>query len=198
MFLHVLYLFALSLLSAATLAAAEALDFDDYRVPYQPAQVGRCKLASADEAYELTILAEDYLVQTNLVATIGAENPDAYYEENIAPRQANNFEVVAPSVGLELSGDDVRQLFLNLSTRRLAYHVWTMPRVCLRSDGRASVYFRETGNVQNGEDGEGGGDVFRVFTSIRVDFNRRKKVRRLVSIRDQTLLGNEVFEGNAP
>ena len=72
------------------------------------------------------------------------------------------------------------------------------PRVCLRSDGRASVYFRETGNVQNGEDGEGEGDVLRVFTSIRLDFNRRKKVRRLVSIRDQTLLGNEVFEGDAP
>ena len=192
------YRLALSLYSAATLVSAEVLEFDDYQVPYQPAQDGRCKLASADEAYEYTILAEDYLVQTNLVATIGADNPDAYYEENIAPRQASNFEVVAPSVGLELSGDDVRQLFLDLSTRRLAYHVWTMPRVCLHSDGRASVYFRETGNVQNSDDGEGAGVVLSVFTSIRLDFTRRKKVRRLVSIRDQTLLGNEVFDGNAP
>uniref|UniRef100_A0A7S0FPX0 Uncharacterized protein n=1 Tax=Minutocellus polymorphus TaxID=265543 RepID=A0A7S0FPX0_9STRA len=177
--------------------AAQALDFDDYQVQYQP-QVGRCKLASADEAYKYTILAEDYLVQTNLVATIGADDPDAYYQQRIAPRQSNNFEVVAPSVGLELSGDDVRQLFINLSARRLAYHVWTMPRVCRRPDGRVSVYFRETGTVQNGEDGEGGGDILRVFTSIRLDFNSLDKVRRLVSVRDQTLLGGEIFEGNAP
>ena len=137
------YRLAFFLLPAATLVAAEVLEFDDYQVPYQTAQVGRCKLASADEAYEYSILAEDYLVQTNLVATIGADNPDAYYEENIAPRQASNFEVVAPSVGLELSGDDVRQLFLNLSTRRLAYHVWTMPRVCLHSDGASISERRE-------------------------------------------------------
>ena len=147
MFQHVLYLLALSHLPAATLAA-EVLDFDDYRVPYQPAQVGRCKLASADEAYEYTILAEDYLVQTNLVATIGAENPEAYYEENIAPRQANNFEVLAPSVGLELSGDDVRQLFLNLSTRRLASGMPSLRRTGERlfsRDGKCPKWRRRRG-----------------------------------------------------
>ena len=135
------YRLAFFLLPAATLVAAEVLEFDDYQVPYQPAQVGRCKLASADEAYEYTILAEDYLVQTNLVATIGADNPDAYYEENIAPRQASNFEVVAPSVGLELSGDDVRQLFLDLShlatQRRLAHKtaLGGLPKVQGFADG---------------------------------------------------------------
>ena len=192
-----LFPFFLSMILPAVVWATEVLDFDNYQVQYQP-QLGRCQLASADEAYKYTILAEDYMIQVNLVATIGAEDPDAFYEENVLPRQANNMEVIAPSVGLELTGDDVRQLFVTLSKRRLAYHIWTMPRVCLRPDGRASVYLRETGNVQNGEDGEGGGEVFRVFTSIRLDFNRLGKVRRLVSVRDQTLLGNEVFEGYAP
>eukprot|EP00561_Arcocellulus_cornucervis_P003964 CAMPEP_0185812392 /NCGR_PEP_ID=MMETSP1322-20130828/9291_1 /TAXON_ID=265543 /ORGANISM="Minutocellus polymorphus, Strain RCC2270" /LENGTH=204 /DNA_ID=CAMNT_0028508925 /DNA_START=38 /DNA_END=653 /DNA_ORIENTATION=- len=134
------YRLAFFLLPAATLVAAEVLEFDDYQVPYQTAQVGRCKLASADEAYEYSILAEDYLVQTNLVATIGADNPDAYYEENIAPRQASNFEVVAPSVGLELSGDDVRQLFLNLSTEgsRTTYGP-CLGYAFTPMDGRASI-----------------------------------------------------------
>ena len=193
MFVPLLLFFSLPVVALAS----DALDFDNYEVQYQN-QVGRCQLASVDEAYKYTILAEDYMIQINLVATVGADDPDAFYEQNVLPRQANNMEVVAPSVGLELTGEDVRQLFVTLSKRRLAYHIWTMPRVCLRPDGRASVYLRETGNVQNGEDGEGGGDVFRVFTSVRLDFNRLGKVRRLVSVRDQTLLGNEVFEGNAP
>ena len=126
-------------------------------------------------------------------------NPDVYYQDHIAPRQAHNMEVIAPSVGLQLSGEDVRELFLTtFSKRSLAYHIWSQPRVCIRSQGWVRVYLREYGLVKNGEDGEGSGNVMNVFTNIQLDFDRRGKVRRLVSVRDNTLLGDELFDGPAP
>ena len=42
-----------------------------YQVPYV-ADFHTCKLASSDVAYRYSILAEDYMVQTNLISTIGA------------------------------------------------------------------------------------------------------------------------------
>lgn len=106
-------------------------------------------------------------------------------------------EVIAPSVGLQLSGDDVRELFLLFSKRSLAYHIWSQPRVCIRSQGRVRVYLREYGLVKNDDDGEGSGKIINVFTNIQLDFNRYGKVRRLVSVRDNTLLGDELFDGPA-
>jgi hypothetical protein len=37
-----------------------------------------------------------------------------------------------------------------------------------------------------------------VFTSIALDFDEEGLVTQLVSVRDETLLNDEVFEGNAP
>jgi hypothetical protein len=122
---------------------------DNYKVTYI-SNAEPCKLASFEDAYAYTILAEDYMVQTNLISTIGASDPDAYYETNIKPRQSVNMQIIAPSVGLELSGEEVKDLFLTLSKRELAYHIWAMPRVCYLDDGGAMrVYLRETGLVQN-------------------------------------------------
>ena len=90
------------------------------------------------------------------------------------------------------------ELFINLSKRQLANHIWSQPRVCIDSDDEVRVYLREYGLVQNNMGGEGGGDVLNVFTTIQLDFDGEGKVKRLVSVRDQTLVGNEVFEGNAP
>ena len=188
-----------SIIVTAAAVNPTSLNTDNYQVTYissaQP-----CKLASSEDAYVYTILAEDYMAQTNLVSTIGASDPESYYETNIKPRQSADMQVIAPSVGLELSGEEVKNLFLTLSKRELAYHIWAMPRVCHLGDGSGMrVFLRETGLVQNsGEDVEGYGNVFKVFTTIELDFDEEGLVTQLVSVRDETLLGNEVFEGNAP
>jgi len=61
------------------------------------------------------------------------------------------------------------------------------------------IFLRETGLVENsGDNVEGYGNVFTVFTTIELDFNKEGLVTQLVSVRDETLLGNDVFQGNAP
>ena len=65
--------------SMAKIASATppSLDIDNYQVTYIPSAPS-CKLASFEDAYTYTILAEDYMAQVNLVSTIGASDPDAY------------------------------------------------------------------------------------------------------------------------
>lgn len=171
---------------------------NDYKVQYLPddqninTRQQECNLANAEEAYKYTILAEDFMVQVNLIAT-GTDNPEQYFADNVAPRIASDMTISAPSVGLELSGPEAAlELFLTLADRNFAYHMWDMPRVCRLSDGRMKVYFREFGFVQNDEDGEGGGDIFNVFTAIELAFNENNEVDRLVSTRRNTIVGGEL------
>lgn len=195
---------AASIVATAAGTPPPSLDTQNYRVTYIPGAES-CRLASLEDAYFYTILAEDYMAQVNLISTLGASDPEGYYEANVAPRQSDDMQVIAPSVGLELSGKDVEQLFLTFARRELAYHIWAMPRACRLDDddGRMRVFLRETGYVKNDdrdgdEEVEGYGNVFTVFTTIQLDFDADGKVTRLVSVRDGTLLGNEVYEGNAP
>ena len=157
--------------TAAAAATPTSLNITNYQVTYI-SSAQSCKLASFEDAYAYTILAEDYMSHTNLISTIGASDPDTYYKTKVEPLQSDNMQIIAPSVGLELSGEEVKELFLSLSKRELAYHIWAMPRVCHLNDGGGMrVYLRETGMVQNsGEDVEGFGNVFTVFTTIELDF----------------------------
>lgn len=191
---------ALFMIMTTAAATPSSLDVDNYQVTYIPSAPS-CRLANYKDAYTYTILAEDYMAQVNLISTIGGSNPDTYYERNVLPRQSDDMKmVIAPSVGLTLSGEDIRELFLTFAKRELAYHTWAMPRVChLDEDGGMRVALRETGLVQNsGDNVEGYGNVFTVFTTIELDFNKEGLVTQLVSVRDETLLGNDVFQGNAP
>lgn len=150
-------------------------------------------LANAEEGLKYRILAEDYMIQTNLIVT-GTNDPESFYEENIAPRQNKNMIVSAPSVGVEASGtDEVRQLFVGLASNRIfAYHIWDQIRVCQNDDDDDSytVYMREYGLVQ-----EEGQDMINVFTTIVLRFED-ELVAKLISVRRNTLRNGIFVQGN--
>lgn len=148
-------------------------------------------LANAEESLRYSILAEDYMIQTNLIVT-GTDDPESFYEEKIAPRQNKNIIVSAPSVGVEASGiDEVRQLFVGLASNRIfAYHIWDQIRVCQNDDDSYTVYMREYGLVQ-----EEGQNMINVFTTIALRFED-ELVAKLISVRRNTLRNGIFVQGN--
>ena len=181
-------------MTAANALATDKEATQPYMVQYlPPTSYQNCQLATAEEAYKYTILAEDFMVQTNLISTT-VYDPEQYFEENIAPRITNDITISAPSVGLEVSGvDGATDLFLTFAERRLAYHVWDQARVCKSPDDEdmTKVYLREYGYVQNTDEGEGNGGIFNVFTTIELTFNGNL-ISRLVSTRRNTILDGDL------
>ncbi|GFH59639.1 predicted protein [Chaetoceros tenuissimus] len=135
--------------------------YDVTHIPKAELQNYLCQnLANAEKSLKYRILAEDYMIQTNLIVT-GTDDPESFYEQNIAPRQNENIIVSAPSVGVEALGtDEVRQLFVGLASNRMfAYHIWDQIRVCQNDDDDSyTVFMREYGLVQ-----EEGQDMIKCF-----------------------------------
>ena len=154
-----------------------------------------CDLADANEAYKYTILAEDYMVQTNLIVT-AADDREAYYDEVIAPLQAEDITVSVPQLNVERTGEEVRDLFVEaIGSRQFAYHIWDQPRVCRNAGGRSfTVYLREYGLVQEAQ----ASDHINVFTTIALTIDTNGLVERLVSNRENTLIRGTFFDGNGP
>lgn len=171
-----------------------ASETTNYRVHYIAGRPN-CDLADANEAYKYTILAEDYMVQTNLIVT-AADDREAYYNEVIAPLQTEDITVSVPQLNIERTGEEVRDLFVEaIGSRQFAYHIWDQPRVCRNAGGRSfTVYLREYGLVQAAQ----ASDHINVFTTIALTIDGNGLVERLVSNRENTLIDGTFFDGNGP
>ncbi len=174
-------------------ASAERKNYHVHYINGHP----NCDLADANEAYYYTILAEDYMVQTNLIVT-AADDQEAYYDEVIAPLQAQDITVSVPQLNIERTGEEVRDLFVQaIGSRQFAYHIWDQPRVCRDAGGRSfTVYLREYGLVQ--QENTQASDHITVFTTIALTIDTDGLVERLVSNRENTLIDGTFFDRNGP
>lgn len=164
----------------------------NYQVQYYP-EAPLCALVTdANKAYKYTLLAEDYMIHVNEITTSQLD-PFTYYRTNVVPRQDTDMEISihAGALDFDVQGTEaIEEFFVQLHTRDLAYHVWTMPRVCRvagtnQNAPTTKVYLREYGLVQ--DSGEAASSLLNVFTTIELIFDDQGMATKLVSTRRNTL-----------